>query len=159
VNRRTYTDQQLREAVQNSTSIRQVLRHLNLAEAGGNYQTVQQRIKQLGIDISHLEGQAWRKGSTQSVVPPKSLTDLLQLNVPCKSHILKERLIKAGFKQAQCECCGNKEWLGNPIPLELHHVNGNRADNRLENLQLLCPNCHALTKTYRGRNIRRRAEL
>ena len=53
----------------------------------------------------------------------------------------------------QCECCKNVEWNGRPIPLEVHHINGDNTDNRLENLQILCPNCHALTENWRGKNI------
>ena len=55
-------------------------------------------------------------------------------------------------KQRRCECCGLTEWQGQPIALELHHINAIRDDQRLENLQLLCPNCHTLTDNYRGKN-------
>ncbi len=68
---------------------------------------------------------------------------------------LKLRLIKEGLKDASCECCGITEWRGLPITLALHHINGERLDNRLENLQLLGPNCHSQTDTYAGRNGRR----
>jgi 5-methylcytosine-specific restriction endonuclease McrA len=59
------------------------------------------------------------------------------------------------MKVNQCEACGISTWLGAPLTLALHHVNGDRLDNRLENLQLLCPNCHSQTPTFAGRNGRR----
>lgn len=65
---------------------------------------------------------------------------------------LKRRLIAAGLKDDRCERCGLTEWLGEPLAPQLHHVNGDKHDNRLENLSLLCPNCHALTENWGGRN-------
>lgn len=70
---------------------------------------------------------------------------------------LKRRLIANGHRDAQCEECGLSEWRGDHLPLELHHVNGDRTDNRMENLQLLCPNCHSLTDTWGGRAKRKSA--
>lgn len=69
-----------------------------------------------------------------------------------QSHKLRLRLISEGVFEHKCTNCNNKEWLGNPIPLELEHINGDSTDNTLSNLTLLCPNCHALTSTYRGKN-------
>lgn len=71
------------------------------------------------------------------------------------SHKLKVRLLKDNLKQRMCENCNGKEWLGESMPLELHHINGDHFDNRLSNLQLLCPNCHALTNNYSGRKTKR----
>jgi hypothetical protein len=71
------------------------------------------------------------------------------------SHELKLKLLEDGLKEYKCENCNLSKWLGKPIPLELHHINGNRYDNREENLQILCPNCHAMTKNHTARNIRR----
>jgi 5-methylcytosine-specific restriction endonuclease McrA len=69
---------------------------------------------------------------------------------------LKLRLIADGLKQARCELCGLDEWRGERLSIALHHVNGDGRDNRLENLQFLCPNCHSQTDTYGGRNGHRR---
>lgn len=68
---------------------------------------------------------------------------------------LRERLIREGLKEAQCELCGLSKWRGRELGLQLHHRNGRKHDNRIENLQLLCPNCHAQTDNWGGRNKRR----
>ena len=148
--RYTYTEEQLRKAVEESTSIRQVLDKLNIVPAGGNYQTTNRRIEKLDIDTSHFKGQAWNKG--RKIGPRRSIQEYLKENRPCVSHRLKQRLILEGIKRAECECCGITEWNGKEAPLELDHINGNHDDNRLENLRILCPNCHAQTDTYRGKN-------
>jgi 5-methylcytosine-specific restriction endonuclease McrA len=83
----------------------------------------------------------------------RDLADLLVSGSQANSDRLRRRLIRSGIKNALCEICGNTEWNGQPISLELDHVNGKSNDNRLENLRILCPNCHAQTETYRGRNI------
>jgi DNA-binding CsgD family transcriptional regulator len=67
---------------------------------------------------------------------------------------LKRRLLRAGIKEERCERCGLSEWRGQLLSLSLHHINGDRYDNRIENLELLCPNCHSQTDTYSGRNGR-----
>jgi DNA-binding CsgD family transcriptional regulator/5-methylcytosine-specific restriction endonuclease McrA len=67
---------------------------------------------------------------------------------------LKTRLFKAGLKENRCERCGVTEWMGEPLSFELHHINGNKHDNRLENLQILCGNCHSQTHSWGGRNAR-----
>lgn len=75
-----------------------------------------------------------------------------------QSDSLKKRLIKENYKNHRCEKCGLTEWQGNPIPLELHHKDGNRFNNSLDNIELLCPNCHALTDNYRGKGCRSHKE-
>jgi 5-methylcytosine-specific restriction endonuclease McrA len=79
------------------------------------------------------------------------LDDLL-INGPRGRRNIKVRLIAAGLKEGRCEECGISEWRGEALSLELHHRNGERHDNRLENLALLCPNCHSLTDSWGGRN-------
>ena len=148
---RRYTDEQLRTAVTESTSIRQVLARLGLAQAGGNYAGIKERIQQLGIDASHLTGKGWKRGNNTPVVPARALEELLRAGIRVQSYKLKQRLFAAELKQRKCEGCQLERWLDRPVPLELDHVNGDPTDNRLENLRILCPNCHAFTKTYRGK--------
>jgi hypothetical protein len=148
--RYTYSEQELREAVNTSTSIRQVLDKLNIVPAGGNYQTTNRRIQKLNIDTSHFTGQAWNRGKV--IGPKRPIEKYLVENSVVQSFKLKGRLIAEGLKHHKCECCGITEWNGKPAPIELDHINGNHHDNRLENLRILCPNCHAQTDTYRGKN-------
>ena len=148
--RYTYSEEELREAVKTSTSIRQVLEKLNIVPAGGNYQTTNRRIEKLNINTKHFTGQAWNKGKV--IGPKRDIKEYLSNEFPILSHKLKKRLITEGLKHHKCECCGISEWNGKPAPIELDHINGNHHDNRLENLRILCPNCHAQTDTYRGKN-------
>ena len=69
-----------------------------------------------------------------------------------QSNKIRIKLLREGYKEAKCESCGLTSWLGQEIPLEVHHIDGNRHNNIIENFQLLCPNCHALTDSYRGKN-------
>lgn len=147
---KNYTDKDFVSAVESSGSLRQVLQKLSLREAGGNYQCAKEKIKKLGLDISHFHGQAWSKGKKLPKRQP--IETYLVENKLVQSNNLKKRLINEGLKEHKCECCGIIEWNGKPAPIELDHVNGNRHDNRLENLRILCPNCHAQTDTYRGKN-------
>jgi transposase-like protein len=145
---------ELTEAVRVSRSAAQAAAALGL-DTGGSSGRLAARIRSLGLDTSHFRGQGWRRGSTAPVVRASPLVDLLVKGRLCQTNALKKRLILAGLKAPRCEGCLLYEWCGEPIPLELDHINGDRRDNRLENLRLLCPNCHALTTTYRGRNIGR----
>jgi len=146
-----YTNEQFIEAVKTSTSVRQVLSKIGVKEAGGNYKVAKDKIKRLNLDTSHFTGMGWLKGQTHKHTT-KPIEYYLTEDSYHQSYKLKLRLISEGIKNHQCECCGITEWRGQPTPIELDHINGNNRDNRLENLRLLCPNCHAQTDTYRGRN-------
>ena len=85
-----------------------------------------------------------------------NLEDILIENSTYKNtDRLRQRLIKEGLKEEKCEICGNSEWMENPIRFQLHHINGIRTDNRIENLQILCPNCHSMTENYGSKNIKK----
>ncbi|MCO6411188.1 MAG: HNH endonuclease [Thiogranum sp.] len=147
---RKYSEQQLRSAVQKSTSLRQVLGALGVAEYGGNYTVLRRAIDYFRIDVSHFTGQAWNRGKT--LPQRRSTASYLTNGRHVQTNKLKKRLLQEGLFEHQCSNCHRRRWLGRLIPLELDHVNGDRCDNRLINLRLLCPNCHALTPTYRGKN-------
>ena len=137
------------DLVKNSDNINQVCLSLGKRPTNVNYEYIKKIIEKYNIDISHFKIEC--KNHPKNY---KELNDVLCENSTYKtiSH-LRNRLIKSGLKEERCERCGNSEWLGKKIPLQLHHINGIRDDNRLENLQILCPNCHALTDNYCGSNI------
>lgn len=149
------TDEEFIQIVAESFSIAEVIKKCNLIPAGGNYISTKNRIRNLNLSISHFTGAAWNQGHRyRPVKQAQPLVEILIENSTFNStYHLKERLLKEGIKERKCECCGNTEWLGKPISLELHHINGIRNDLRIENLQILCPNCHAFTDNYRGKNI------
>lgn len=147
----SYTQEQFIEAVKSSYSYSEVCRTLGISPKGGNLKTVKNKILQLELDASHFTGQRWNKGKTSEDHPSikkKDISEILIENSGWSSGAIRQRLIKEGLKEAKCECCGRTEWLGLPIPLELHHINEIHTDNRLENLLVLCPNCHAMTDSH-----------
>lgn len=147
------SDEEFISIVKDSLSVAEVIRKCGRKPAGGNYIITHERIKRLGLDTSHFTGQGWNTGKRyRTVVPAIPLKEVLRKGVNYQTYKLAKRLIKEGLKERCCEKCKNTIWLGQPIPLELHHINGDRLDNRIENLQLLCPNCHAQTDNYRGKN-------
>ena len=149
-----WTINELREAAKLSRSIRQILQKLGLREAGGNYSQIKKYLQAYEVNISHLRGRAWNKGLCGIGKPLIPLDKILVLNSNFQSHKLKKRLFASRLKEECCEKCGwSKKSEDGRLPLELDHINGNSRDNRLENLRILCPNCHSLQLTHRGRNI------
>jgi hypothetical protein len=109
--------------------------------------TLDSHLKKMGI---LYKGNMGLKGK---IAPNKKNSEFYLINgSTITSFKLKNKLLEEGIKEEICECCGLNVWNGKKIPLELHHKDGNGHNNELNNLELLCPNCHAQTSTYRSRN-------
>ena len=158
--KQSWTETQLRKAVKNSFSYRQVLVQLDLRQAGGNYEQIKKYIKEYNLDNSHFRGRAWNLGLRGIGKPRIPIEKILVRNSNFQSFKLKKRLFKIGLKTQYCEECGwAKITKDGYLPLELDHINGDRHDNRIENLRILCPNCHSLKPTHRGRNINKNGRV
>ena len=139
-----WNEELIKEAVSCNVNYNDVLRYLGVPTTGNNTTTLKKKISKYGIDISHFTFSAKSKGK------PKPLIEYLTYNSKCCRHILKERLLKEGYKRNVCEICGISDWNGKPLTMQIHHVDGDTKNNTLENLIMICPNCHAQTENYRG---------
>ena len=149
---KSWTDDQLIEAVRSSFSLTEVSSKLYQKASGSNYETIKKHVSRLSIDCSHFVR-----------LPSRKVTD--QLLFVCRpslsgSHI---GLIRDRFRELVpylCEQCGNPGiWEGAPLTLQMDHRNGDRKDNRLENLRWICPNCHSQTINFGSRNWKSRVSL
>lgn len=141
--RRSWTEQELRNAVFESRSVRQVIQRLGLTPAGGNYAQMKKYIQELNVDTSHFAGMVWNKGKRWPWKSRIPIEEILIKGSSYQSHELKQRLFVLGIKNPACEECGwARKSKDGRIPVELDHINGRRTDHRLENLRILCPNCH-----------------
>lgn len=122
----------------------QMARELNC-----NPKTINSILKRLDIEYNGNQGS---KGLSKPKGQELTLLEYLEKSIDIQSNKVRKKLLEENYKKHCCECCGLSEWLGEPIPLELHHKDGNRFNNVLDNFQLLCPNCHAKTSSYRGKN-------
>ena len=118
-------------------------------QLGCNPKTINPVLEKLGLSY---EGNRGSKGLSKSNGHELPLLEYLAKSKDIQSNKVRKKLLNEGYKEHRCECCGLTEWLNEPIPLELHHIDGDHNHNELSNYQLLCPNCHAKTDSYRGKN-------
>ncbi|MBU6388670.1 HNH endonuclease [Patescibacteria group bacterium] len=150
---RHWEEKSLRKVIASSRSVRDALQKMGLRGAGGNYRYFEKFVDEYKIEIGHFLGQGWSKNKSVPKEPIWSLDEILVRNSYFSIWQLKRRLFKAGLKHPKCEECGwAKKSEDGRIPIEIDHINGDHSDNRLENLRILCPNCHSLKPTHRGKN-------
>ena len=144
-------DDEFTNMVKSSRTYSECLRKLGLSTNGGHSQLlVKKRCKELSIDTSHFIGRNGISPYRRKIANEEIFVeDSKYLNMAS----LKKRIIEDNLIPYKCDKCGNQgEWLGKKLTLQIDHINGNHFDNRLENLRFLCPNCHAQTSTYAGKN-------
>jgi 5-methylcytosine-specific restriction endonuclease McrA len=146
-----YTKQLLTKLVNKHNNVADIVRELGLRVGGGSHNLICKRIKECGINTSHFKKRGW--SSTKANVTNEHTVETFKKYVLCKnglgwkSHRIKEKLYKFKLKKEECEKCGQSNiWNKNKLVLHLHHLNEDHTDNRLENLQILCPNCHSQTR-------------
>lgn len=140
-----------------SNSYSDVLRKVGFNPKGGNPNTLKKIINEYNLSTTILDENRKKLFSqcaigTHLKIKAK-IEDIFEGKYPeYQTSKLLKRLVQEGFKEMKCESCGIVEWMGKPITLQLHHNDGNRTNNKLENLKILCPNCHSQTETYAGKN-------
>lgn len=141
---RNFTRQEIEQFVQGSYSYASLAEKLGYNSKSGSYlRSMKSMIKDLQLDISHFTGQGWSNDNFDY--------DRFRDGVAIKSSQAIDALVF--IRGHRCEKCGETQWMGSPIPLEVHHEDGDALNNAMDNLKILCPNCHALTDNYRGKNI------
>lgn len=151
---KTWTNEQLIDAVKNSKTIMEVSRKLNLKNLGANSKTIKKYILKLNIDTSHFYSREEQLEIARQNIKSFSNEEMFCENFIDRKHV-KKRIIKENLIEYKCQECKICEWNGKELSLHLDHINGINNDNRLENLRFLCPNCHSLTETYCGKKLKK----
>lgn len=135
------SDEQIKEAYEKYETL-----HIASVELGMTTVSLWRRAKRIGL--------AWKDKNYRSVNPKKiPIIEILEGKHPYYQTLkLKKRLIKEGIKENKCDICNIIEWNGKLLYMQLDHIDGNSHNHRLENLRMICPNCHSQTETYCGKN-------
>lgn len=137
----------IKEAIASSKSMMEAASKTSL-----NFKTFFKYAKILGVFTPNPSGKGIKKNKPYSI----QTKDILEGNQPqFQTFKLLKRLFKENIKERKCEICNITHWNNQFAPLELDHIDGNPYNHNLDNLRVLCPNCHAQTSTYRGKNIKK----
>ena len=154
--KRKWADEQLVYAVKEEESYSGVLKRLGLKMSGGSHALVKLRIRQLELNTSHFKGRGWCYGKKHTSFVKKHVEIplgkiLVKDSTYQNTHRLKLRLIREGYLENKCYKCGiGPIWNEQYLSLQLDHIDGDRCNNEIINLRILCPNCHSQTPTFAG---------
>lgn len=152
MNTYTYTDAELLIAIKKSKSIAETMRNLGLKPRGGHYTKFHERIKNNGIDISHFNSNVNKKAHNK-LNKDDFIKKHCVKNSKIQSNKLKLKLLEFGYLNNVCAKCGlGDNWNGGKLILQLDHIDGNRYNCEINNLRILCPNCHSQTNTFGNKN-------
>lgn len=156
---RRYTEDWLKELCEDSYSYAEVLRKAGRKQGGGTQATLRKKIEEFGIDISHFTGQRWQDSPNQADNHENRekyfLEEVFVKDSPVTQKVLRGYVKRHNLIPYKCQNCGcDGHWQNGIIALEIDHIDGDNTNNEMSNLRYLCPNCHALTDTYRGKNIK-----
>lgn len=144
--KRSINQKEFVEVCENSLSMAQASARLGL-----HFNTFKRYALMFGCYNINPSGKGMKKKGKPKII----LDEIIAGNHPeFQTFKLKNRLLKDGLFENICSCCGISDWMNKPLNMELDHIDGNRTNHKLENLRMLCPNCHAQTETYRSKNIK-----
>lgn len=150
-----YSKEYIQNILNESTGYTLVLKKLGI-QGGASVKTLEKIIKEYNLDVTKMlqnREEAYFKNYHKPGIPKYSLDEILVKNSNYYNmNSLKRRLFNNNLKEKKCEICGIKKWLGKDIVFQIHHINGIHNDNRIENLQIICPNCHSQTENFSGAN-------
>ena len=150
--------EEMEKIVASSFSVAECLRKMNRSDIGGNYKTFYRYKVLYNLNTSHFTGQKTRRKTYDDISKPIDFYLHKNCAVSIKSSKLIKKLIDGGYKTYECERCHMTECFGEPITLQLHHIDGDHFNNELSNLQILCPNCHSQTDNFCGKNHTKKAK-
>ena len=132
----------VKEEISNGKPLMEIARDL-----GVKYDTLKRHLKRLDVEYATNPNRKGRPHYESRV----SAMYYIENNIPINAPKLRKKLLEEGIKESKCERCGITEWMGEEVPLELHHLDGNHYNNKLDNLVILCSNCHSQIHGYNKR--------
>ena len=144
------SEQEFRELIANSISMREVTKALGYVNTGANHETIWKRIKQYNISTEHWTNRA--RGQIK-----RCPENIFIENSTATQKVVKHWYLKGNYTEYKCAICGQEPFCNNkPLTLTLDHINGKNHDDRLENLRWVCPNCDRQLDTFAGKNLKKK---